>query len=433
MYEQGVGGEQAGLARIDDRSTRTEPDTRAEHSRGRGPVPAHGIVWSPTVPNRLLARYYLPRSHSILQGNSCQLLRDGVEAYPAMLEAIRSARRYVRLETYMFITDAVGELFGQALAEAAERGVHVKVLYDAMGSWTSRRGFFEALRQRGVDIRPFKPLSLSRGLNYLLRRDHRKILVVDGEVAFVGGVNISAHWAPVGQKGAGWRDDVLRIEGPAVHELERRFLATWRMAFQEGLERMRHGLYPLRRLRRRGLPKGPVCLAVLSSRRSIHRAYLNAISRARRSVLIAAAYFVPDRRMVAALREAAQRGVEVNLLLNARSDHPFLEFCTRAFYEKLLSAGVRIFEWQRGVLHAKTAVVDGVWGTIGSFNLERMSLAFNHEVNAAFADPQLGRALEDSFRNDCGSCREVKLEEFRRRPVWQKIAERILYFFRKIL
>jgi len=430
MYEQEVGSEQAGLARIEDRPARVEPHVGA--GQGQCPVPEHGVVWSPTVPNRLLARFYLPRSHSVLQGNACQLLRDGVEAYPAMLEAIRGARRYVRLETYMFITDAVGELFGQALAEAAERGVHVKVLYDAVGSWTSRRGFFELLRQRGVDIRAFKPFSLSRGLRHLLRRDHRKILVVDGKVAFVGGVNISAHWAPVGV-GAGWRDDVLRIEGPAVHELERRFLATWRMAFQEGLERVRYRMQGLRRLRRPGPPKGNVCLTVLSSRRSIHRAYLHAISRARRSVLIAAAYFVPDRRMVAVLREAAQRGVEVSLLLNGRSDHPFLEHCTRAFYEKLLSAGVRIFEWQRGVLHAKTAVVDGVWGTLGSFNLERMSLAFNHEVNAVFADPQLGRTLEDSFRNDCGTCREVSLEEFRRRPLWQKVVERVLYFFRKIL
>jgi cardiolipin synthase len=398
-------------------------------ARASGAVPEHGPVWSPNVSALLLSRFYLPRGHAVVQGNACQLLRDGVEAYPAMLEAIRRARRYIRLETYMFLTDAVGELFGEALAEAAERGVHVKVLYDAVGSWTSRRGFFEALRRRGVDIRAFKPFSLSRGLRHLLRRDHRKILVVDGEVAFTGGVNIAAHWAPEGLGGA-WRDDVLRIEGPAVHELERRFLATWRMMFQDRFHRLATGL---RRWKRRAPRRGPVSLAVLSSRRSIHRAYLHAIQRARSSVLIAAAYFIPDRRMVAALREAAGRGVEVHLLLNARSDHPILEFATRAFYEKLLGAGIRIFEWQRGVLHAKTAVVDGVWGTIGSFNLERLSLAFNHEVNAVFADPRLGRQLEDSFRTDCGHCREVTLAEFRRRPLWQKVLERVLYAFRKVL
>jgi cardiolipin synthase len=421
MREQGVSTEQASWER-------DEEDSRP--ARSPGPVPEHGDVWSPHIPGSLLARYYLPRSHAVLQGNGCQLLRDGVEAYPAMLEAIRGARRYIRLETYMFITDAVGELFGQALAEAAERGVHVKVLYDAMGSWTSRRGFFEALRQRGVDIRPFKPLSLSRGLRHLLRRDHRKILAVDGEVAFIGGVNISAHWAPEGEGGA-WRDDVLRVEGPAVYELERRFVATWRMAFQDkfrtwGETRRRRRAAALRR-------RGEVSLAVLSSRRSIHRAYLHAISRARRSVLVAAAYFIPDRKLVAVLREAAQRGVEVSLLLNAKSDHPWLVHATRAFYEKLLTAGVRIFEWERCVLHTKTAVVDGVWGTIGSFNLERRSLLFNHEVNAVFADPRLGRSLEESFRGDCRSCREVDLAEFRRRPLWQKLFERVLYAFRKML
>ncbi|QRN95442.1 cardiolipin synthase B [Archangium violaceum] len=394
--------------------------------------PAHAPVWSPQVSSRLLARYYLPREHAPLRGNACQLLRDGVEAYPAMLAAIRGARRYIHLETYMFISDAVGELFGEALVEAAERGVHVKVLYDALGSWTSRRDFFASLRARGVDIRPFKPFnSLSRGLRHLLRRDHRKILAVDGEVAFIGGVNISAHWAPEGEGGACWRDDVLQVEGPAVHELERRFVATWRMAFQDRFRTWRENHRRRREASRQR--KGEVGLAVLSSRRSIHRAYLHAISRAKRSVLVAAAYFIPDRRMVAALREAAQRGVEVSLLLNAKSDHPWLVHATRAFYEKLLTAGVRIFEWERCVLHAKTAVVDGVWGTIGSFNLERLSLLFNHEVNAVFADPRLGRLLEESFRNDCQGCREVDLDVFRRRPLWQKLFERVLYAFRKIL
>jgi cardiolipin synthase len=418
MREQGVSTEQAGWERSDE----------SRPARTVGPVPAHGPVWNPRIPSRLLARYYLPGSHAVLEGNGCQLLRDGVEAYPAMLEAIRGARRSIRLETYMFITDAVGELFGQALAEAAERGVHVKVLYDAVGSWTSRKSFFESLRQRGVDIRPFKPIRLGQSLRHLVRRDHRKILVVDGEVAFIGGVNISAHWAPEGQ-GANWRDDVLRIEGPAVHDLERRFRATWRMAFQEIRDWMHHHR-PRWHVHR---PRGDVALAVLSSRRSIHRAYLHAIQRARRSVLVAAAYFVPDRKMVAALREAAQRGVEVSLLLNAKSDHPLLEHATRAFYEKLLTAGVKIFEWQRGVLHAKTAVVDGVWGTLGSFNLERLSMRFNHEVNVVFADRHLGRALEESFRGDCGDCRQVDLAEFRRRPLWQKLLERVLYAFRKIL
>ena len=391
------------------------------------PLPAFHPTWSPDVPTAFLVRHYLPSNHVVHTGNTCVLLRNGGEVYPEMLKAIRGARRSIRLETYMFISDAVGELFGQALAEAAERGVHVRVLFDAMGSWQSRRSFFRMLRARSVDIRPFKPFTLSRGLRHLRQRDHRKILVVDGTVAFVGGVNISANWAPVGE-GDDWRDDVLRIEGPAVHELERRFAATWRMAFQDRVRRFLQKPVPLP-----PLTAGTTSIAVLSSRRSIHRAYLHAIGRARSSVLVAAAYFIPDRRMLAALREAAERGVEVSLVLNGRSDHPMMVHVTRAFYEKLLVAGVRIFEWQKGVLHAKTAVVDGVWGTVGSFNLERLSLSFNHEVNAVFADPLLGRRLEESFRNDCGACREIDLASFRRRPWWQKVLEKVGYAFRKLL
>jgi cardiolipin synthase A/B len=398
--------------------------------------PANALRWNAQVSTALLARYYLPAAHAPLAGNACELLRDGTEVYPAMLHAIRCARRYVHLETYMFLSDAVGELFGEALAEAAGRGVHVKVLYDAVGSWSSRGDFFESLRARGVDIRPFKPInSLARGVRHLFRRDHRKILSVDGEVAFIGGVNIAVHWAPRGHGGECWRDDVLRVEGPAVHELERRFVATWRMAFQDKFRSWREGRRLRKQLRRQPVKgiQGGVGLAVLSNRRSIHRAYLHAISRARKSVLVAAAYFVPDRRLLGALRDAALRGVEVRLLLNARGDHPWIMTATRSFYEKLLTAGVRIFEWEQCVLHSKTAVVDGAWGTIGSFNLERMSFRFNHEVNAVFTDPRLGRQMDAAIRGDCAQGREVHLAEFRRRPLWHKLLERVLYAFRRFI
>jgi cardiolipin synthase len=373
-----------------------------------------------------LARYYLPRGHGWLPGNQCALLRDGVEAYPAMLAAIRGARRTIHLETYMFIHDGVGRLFAQALVEAAGRGVTVKVLYDALGSWTSGRAFFHGMREGGVDVRPFNPLSLRR-LRRALRRDHRKILVVDGEVAFIGGINISEHWAPEGL-GHGWRDDVLRIQGPAVLGLERRFSASWRLMFRERFRRLR------RRWRHSPpAPCGNTVVSVLASRRSIHRAYLHAIRRARRSVLVAAGYFIPDRHLVHALREAARRGVEVSLVLSGRSDHPLLRFAARAFYGRLLEAGVNIYEWHKSVLHAKTAVVDGVWGTLGSFNLERTSLRFNHEANVFFSDPVLARQLEASLRDDCQACTQVDLATFQRRPLWHRALERVLYLFRRVL
>ena len=406
---------------------------RVRQAPGREPArpPVRTTGFNAGVSPALLARYYLPRAHSPIRGNACQLLRDGVEVYPSMLEAIRGARRSVHLETYMFLSDAVGQLFGEALAEAAERGVRVKVLYDAVGSWEASAEFFESLRARGVDIRPFKPFSnWLRGLRYLRQRDHRKILSVDSEVAFIGGVNIAVHWSPECPQGA-WRDDVMRVDGPAVWELERRFVATWRMAFQDRFRTWRESL------RRRRLSasrkRGDMGVAVLSSRRSIHRAYLHAITRAKRSVLVAAAYFIPDRKLVKALRDAARRGVEVKLLLNSKGDHPWLMWATHALYEKLLGVGVRIFEWDRCVLHTKTAVVDGVWGTIGSFNLERLSLLFNHEVNAFFTDARLGREMEAGIRADCGSCREIDLATFRDRPLWRKMLERVVYLIRQVI
>ncbi len=248
--------------------------------------------------------------------------------------------------------------------------------------------------------------------------------------AFIGGVNIASHWAPRGEgsEGGGWRDDVIRIEGPAVTALERRFCATWRMQWKDRLRRRKAKAAMV------GAPaKGEVSLAVLSSRRAIHDAYLKAISSARTTVMIAAAYFVPDRKMLTALKAAAGRGVNVALVMAGESDHPAVLYASRAFYARLMKWGVRIYEWHQGVLHAKTAVVDSTWGTIGSFNLERTSLTLNHELNVFFADPQLGKALEDSFLGDCALCQPVDPAAWERRPWWRKLLEGCAYLFRKVL
>ncbi|HVE82142.1 MAG TPA: phospholipase D-like domain-containing protein [Myxococcales bacterium] len=410
------------------------PEQQArEESRAQAAPPASGPVPPSALEprGRALADRYLPQGHALIQGNRCALLHDGAEAFPAMLEAIRGARRTVRLCTYMFYDDAVGRLFGRALAEVARRGVDVQVLYDAVGNWMVPGRFYQGLRDEGVDVRPFKPLSF-RWLWSFIRRDHRKLLAVDGEVAFVGGLNVAAQWAPKGE-GGGWRDDVLRVEGPAARALERSFQASWRFHFGRCRRYRRLRALLARRAARRVPGLDEAALMVLSNRRSIHRAYLHAIQRARRSVRIAAAYFVPDRRLVRALEEAASRGVEVELLLNGKSDHPLVQLCARAFYQRLLGAGIRIYEWCGANLHCKTAVVDGVWGTIGSFNLERTSLWLNHEVNVVFADAGLGQALERRFAQDAGACRRVDPAQWPRRPLWQKVLERVLYRFRRMI
>lgn len=390
--------------------------------------PALPVTDAPPRPEE--AHVYIGRrGRRMMPGNELKLLRDGVEAFPEMLDAIRQARRKIRLEVYMFIDDAVGELFGRALVEAAQRGVQVKVLYDWLGSLETRRSFFRRLRAQGVDVRAFKPLSFARGIGALIRRDHRKILVVDGEIAFVGGINVAAHWAPRGH-GGGWRDDVMRVEGPAAQTLERLVCASWRMEAHKRLYRLRRRFS---KRRQQLLARGDVKAVVLSSRHAIHRAYLRAIGHARHSVLIANAYFLPDRRLLAAIKQAAQRGVVVKLILAGKSDHPIVTWAARALYDRMLRWGVRIHEWYDGVLHSKTAVVDGTWGTIGSFNLEPMSLRFNHEVNLVFTDRRWGGALERSLQDDCDKCRRVDPIQWARRPWWRRAVERTAYFFRRFL
>jgi len=355
----------------------------------------------------------------LVPGNHVKLLRDGVDAFPEMLRAIQGARHRVRLETYIFGADAVGQLFADALAEAVRRGVRVTVLYDAVGSVWTPRSFFRRMRATGVEAHAFRPFSRHVSLRRFIQRDHRKLLVVDSRVAFVGGINISAEWAPRGvPRGRGWRDDALRIEGPAAAALERRFFASWRVAVRERLRAWRSKPPPPD-----GPPAGGLGLAILSSRRAIHRAYVRALESAERSVLVAAGYFAPDGRVLSALEDAARRGVEVKLLLAGRSDHAFMTWAARGFYARLLRAGVRVFEWSEGVLHAKTAVVDGRWATVGSFNLEPLSLLHNHEVNVALVEPSFAAQLEASLRKDLSACREVTLAAHARRPRWKRLLE----------
>jgi cardiolipin synthase len=358
------------------------------------------------------AQVYLAPCHARLPGNACRLLRDGEEAFPAMLGAIEEAQESICLQTYMFLDDAVGRRFSQALSAAAARGVEVLVLYDAVGSFSTPRRFFEALSQAGIQVRSLRPLSLRYWPPW--RRDHRKILVVDGQVAFTGGINLGVHWAPKSE-GGGWRDDVLRIEGPAVAGLERRVRAGFRLSAWRRLGNRVRRLLPRTR--------GSVALSVLGSRGSIHRAYLKAIRAARVRIRIAAAYFVPDGELLEALCGAARRGVDVALLLSGDSDHPLVRHAAARHYGPLLEAGVHIYEWQHGVLHAKTAVVDGVWGTLGSFNLERFSRRFHHEANVVFEDPRLALAVERSLESDCRMGRSVTLDAWAARPGWRKLLE----------
>lgn len=326
-------------------------------------------------------------AHTAGEG-AARLLDGGGQAYPAMLETIRGARAEVFLEVYAFSPEGIGAEFVAALSAAARRGVRVRVVVDAWGSAPATAELEASLESAGCEVRVFG--SILGVLAGRLRRNHRKILVVDGEVAFVGGLNIGdAYGLPDAAPGeVPWADLALALRGP---------VAAW---LQE------------RAPRERGWsPPGPVrvWLSGLGGANRLRRRYLKAFGRARRRILLAHAYFIPDRHVLRSIAAAARRGVEVKLVLAGRSDVPLASAATRRHYRKLLRAGVEIGEWSRSVLHAKVAAVDGRRLLLGSFNLDPFSLA-NLEALAELSLPGVTADAERWIRARFDESERITLE-----------------------
>jgi cardiolipin synthase len=382
------------------------------------------------------------------EGNRVQLLTNGEEAFPAMLAAIDTAQRCISLEIYKIRMDRVGTTFVKALARAARRGVKVRFLYDVYGSRSVTYGDFTELIDAGAEVCVFNPVLWVTFLR-VNNRDHRKILVVDGCIAFLGGHNLAEEYDGNGMNG--WRDTALMIEGPAALEAERAFNESW---LQGGIGLIGKdlpmvGINPFKRVVDSPLVwlfdlDGDCCPAgddlsvggtarvriVSSSPDSLGSPivdkYLLAINSAHKSIAITCAYFLPPLVLRRALVNAARRGVQVRLILQGTSDTPLVRTISIGYYGRLLKHGVEIYEWTPSVLHAKTMVVDGVWSTIGSANLDGRALFLSYEVNAAVQDRLLARALEGQFEMDLRHCRRVTLEEWRRRPLSQKVVEVLL-------
>jgi cardiolipin synthase A/B len=363
--------------------------------------------------------------------NELALLRDGAQAYPAMLEAMRKARSTICLETYILREDHTGSRFGAVLAERAQAGVEVSVMYDDWGSSVSEE-FVRTLRFSGVRMLAFRPVRFS-GLGKLLarlrRRNHRKALIVDGEVAFTGGLNISDDYASVQDGGNGWRDTHMRLRGPVAVELERMFLDTWKKNGGPAVAAERY-------VRPKAPPDDKVRIVGNEFRKDhkfIRQAYVSAISHAKQRIHLTHAYFLPPSRVLRALQKAARRGVDVSVILAATTDVRLVLLAARGLYGKLLKSGVKVFEWKGRVLHAKTAVVDGRWTTIGSANLDALSLRVNLEVNAVIEDEKFATSVERMFTQDLEQCDRISLEEWKERPLGERFISWLAFQFRNWL
>ena len=365
----------------------------------------------------------------LYRGNAVELLVDGPATYAAMLDAISAAADHIHLETYIFSDDQVGRRFATALKSKAEEGVDVRVIYDTIGSRENSDDFFADMEQSGVDLHAFNDL-LDGGddESQIDTRTHRKLMVVDGAVAFTGGLNVDGTYARGSMatrsnagEPFGWRDTHVQIRGPAVGAFQALFVEAWETAGKEQIDAESLPSPPD--------PVGEALVRVLGSLGGndgvspIRVAYQAAMEAASERILITQSYFAPDDDFLGTIIDAASRGVDVRIVVAGISDSSLLLNASRSHYSALLEAGVRIYESQESILHAKTAVVDGVWSTVGSSNIDSLSFVHNHEVNAVIVDARLGAELEALFEVDVGNGIEIVADEWARRSLWQRAKE----------
>lgn len=369
----------------------------------------------------------------LIAGNKVQLLFDGPQTMAEMMKAIAAAKDHINFETYIFDQDEMGEKFANLLIEKQRQGVVVNVMYDSVGTIGVPQAFFDRMREGGVSLLAFNPVNpaKARGNGWQLNnRDHRKMLIVDGKVGFTGGINISDTYSksspfrshapqPRGKDDVGWRDTHVRIEGPAVQAMQWLFVQNW---VKQDADDLRDAHYFAT-----VAPAGDKVVRVLGSEPDghfeIYKALLLAIQEAKKSIHITCAYFVPDDQTLQALIDAARRGVDVQLVLPSVSDSGLVFHAGRAFYTPLLEAGVRIHELKLSVLHAKTVVIDGVWSTVGSTNIDRRSFLHNSEVNVIVMGDAFGAEMENAFREDLRNSNDVDLASWRRRPLTTRLKE----------
>jgi cardiolipin synthase len=363
--------------------------------------------------------------NAMVGGNRAEILNNGDEIFPAMTKAIREARATVNLESYIFKDDKAGKIMADALMDAARRGVEVRVLVDGTGSKFSGP-LLDRMRQAGVNARVFRPIRLWSLLK-IAHRTHRKILVVDGTVSFTGGFCIADQWLGDARNPKEWRDTMVQVTGPVSAQMQAIFSEDW--TFTTGEILAGDKLYP------RLAPAGDVMAQAIKvshgdSSSLAAMLYYVAIQSARKSIHIQNAYFVPTRQIREALIQAAKRGVDVRIMVPGRHiDEPLVRMASRLRYGELLTAGVRIFEYNRTMMHNKNAVIDGLFSTIGSINFDARSIHENAEESLAFYDRDFGARMEAMFAEDERNCREITYESWKKRGLEQRLAELVSVAF----
>lgn len=372
---------------------------------------------------RFLRRFRRATRAVVTVGNRLRLLPEGGELFRRIVEAIDAATSLICLEFYIIRDDRTGRVIADRLVAAVARGVSVYLVYDYIGCFDTPSSYFRRLQQAGVRLLPFNPLSLRRGFGWLDRRDHRKILIVDGIRGFTGGFNIGDEYSGWGDSPP-WRDAGIEMEGGAVSVLLSLFCHIW---YQESGERLPFADRPFPTLH----PPGDEEVYVVSggphhTRSFIRSAFRMAIAGASERVVIATPYFIPGPRLIRSLIRAARRGVEVTLILPAVSDVPLVSLVSRGSYLPLLTEGIRIVEREGEILHTKIMQIDGSWTVVGSANLDQRSFHRNFELGCIVTGPRFGGEVERLLLHELDRSRPVTRHHLAKRGILVRMVERIL-------
>jgi cardiolipin synthase len=353
-------------------------------------------------------------------GNRVDVMLNGDGTYPRLWEDLRSAKQSITLQLYYGAPGRMADTLGEILLDRAKAGVRVFVLYDAFGTVNIPARHREDLRAAGIIVEPFRPLRLSR-LHLAQNRSHVRGIVIDSRVGWTGGFGIDDKWFGDGRSNGSWRETNVRFAGPAVRQLQAAFAAAW----VEATGVMFTGRATLAIEENGATAAGLLYTAPTLGSTAAERFFALSIAGARKTLYITNAYFAPDRNFIGLLTQVAQRGVDVRILTaGPRTDVNVVRLAGRAWYETLLAAGVRVYEWQPTTLHAKTFVVDGEWFTVGSMNFDNRSMALNDEATLMVLDRTSGQEMNRIFVDDLRHAEEITLETFRRRSWLQRIAER---------
>jgi len=378
----------------------------------------------------------------LVLGNKVSLLQDGAATYAAMFGAIRQAKNHINLETYIIEADATGDEFSDLLLQAQARGVQVNLIYDSVGGINTPKAFFERLSKAGIAVLEFNPVNplTAKGPWQINNRDHRKLLIADGRSVILGGINISNVYTSGSAllqriikppaNGVVWRDTDLKIEGPVVAEFQKLFLQTWEKQKAPALAAKNY--FPKLTTQGKDIvraigstPDDPYSLIYLT--------LISAIGNAEKTVHLTNAYFVPDPQLLKALTDAAARGVEVQLILPSHSDSELVFHAGRAHYAELLAGGVQIYERHDALLHAKTAVIDGVWSTVGSTNLDWRSFLDNDEVNAVVLGREFATQMQAMHQQDLDASQRITPQAWANRPLRFKLKEWLAQHWGRLL